>query len=284
MQKTISAILCLMLLLAVPTAFASSDIDLSGMTYDELIALREDINLAMWSSDEWDVVGIPEGMYRVGIDIPAGRYVMVHNVSTFSGGILYQADNLATGGYNVSRYADFYNTYASGNVTLLEKCYLDVTICPCAFTKAGSDVNGFTWTKEETPDIDSRLHGLSFSALIDLAKRIEDSIAALPSYQSVKIGKGLYTIGQDIPAGFWHIEADEGPWWWGYGTEWKWLSSTRVVVESAQSFLSEHEARNVQFRAGDYFDTTSESIIVSTYAADYGFVFFADGVTLNPSH
>ena len=51
-------------------------IDLSGMSYDELVALKDRINLAMWQSDEWQEVTVPQGVWKVGEDIPAGHWTV----------------------------------------------------------------------------------------------------------------------------------------------------------------------------------------------------------------
>ena len=49
MKKLITFCMTLALVLALaPAAFA--DVDLSGMTFDELVALRDQIDLAIWSS------------------------------------------------------------------------------------------------------------------------------------------------------------------------------------------------------------------------------------------
>lgn len=51
-------------------------INLSGMSYDELVALKDKINLAMWSSQEWQEVTVPQGVWKVGEDIPAGHWTV----------------------------------------------------------------------------------------------------------------------------------------------------------------------------------------------------------------
>ena len=58
------------------TAYAS-DIDLSGMSFDELVALKEKINLALWSSNEWQEVTVPAGIWEVGKDIPVGHWLIL---------------------------------------------------------------------------------------------------------------------------------------------------------------------------------------------------------------
>lgn len=53
---------------------ASADVDLSGMSYDELVALKDRINMAIWESEEWQEVTVPQGVWVVGEDIPVGKW------------------------------------------------------------------------------------------------------------------------------------------------------------------------------------------------------------------
>ena len=69
MKRILAVILSLLLFGSV----ALADVDLSGMTFDELVALRDKINLAIWESQEWQEVTVPIGVWRVGEDIPAGH-------------------------------------------------------------------------------------------------------------------------------------------------------------------------------------------------------------------
>lgn len=50
--------------------------DLSGMSYDELVDLKDTIDLAIWSSNEWQEVQVPYGVWVVGEDIPAGKWTI----------------------------------------------------------------------------------------------------------------------------------------------------------------------------------------------------------------
>ena len=54
----------------------AENIDLSSLTYAELVALKDRINLAMWQSEEWQEVTVPEGIWRIGEDIPAGHWTI----------------------------------------------------------------------------------------------------------------------------------------------------------------------------------------------------------------
>lgn len=78
-----AAALFLTLLLVLTSAMACAEVarskggvDLSGMSYDELVALKDQINLAIWASDEWQEVTVPQGVYEVGSDIPAGHWTI----------------------------------------------------------------------------------------------------------------------------------------------------------------------------------------------------------------
>lgn len=71
MKKVLCIIL--MIVLAIPIACAES-VDLSGLSFDELVALRDRINLAIWQADEWQEVTVPQGVWKVGEDIPVGHW------------------------------------------------------------------------------------------------------------------------------------------------------------------------------------------------------------------
>lgn len=53
---------------------AASDVDLSNLSFAELLELQQKVNHALWSCDEWKEVDVPMGVWDVGKDIPAGRY------------------------------------------------------------------------------------------------------------------------------------------------------------------------------------------------------------------
>ena len=75
MKKVISFVLCLALCCSV----ALAEVDLSGMSFDELVALKDKINLAIWNSQEWQEVTVPQGVWLVGEDIPEGHWTISCN-------------------------------------------------------------------------------------------------------------------------------------------------------------------------------------------------------------
>ena len=80
MKKIYALIFAALMILAIPTvAFATSgklDIDLSKLSYDELVELKDQINLAIWNSEEWQEVEVPHGVWLVGTDIPEGKWTV----------------------------------------------------------------------------------------------------------------------------------------------------------------------------------------------------------------
>ena len=68
---------CFLLVLVLLPVISLADLpDLSGLSYDELVQLRDRINLAMWNSEEWQEVTVPQGTWIVGEDIPAGHWTI----------------------------------------------------------------------------------------------------------------------------------------------------------------------------------------------------------------
>jgi hypothetical protein len=57
-------------------AIACADIDLSAMSFDELIELKAQIIAEIMSRDDFKEITVPAGKYVVGEDIPAGTYTI----------------------------------------------------------------------------------------------------------------------------------------------------------------------------------------------------------------
>lgn len=75
MKRVIAFVLCLLVTLSL-TATCFAGFDLSGLTFEELVALRDQINLAIWNSQEWQEVEVPQGVWEVGVDIPVGKWTI----------------------------------------------------------------------------------------------------------------------------------------------------------------------------------------------------------------
>lgn len=58
-------------------SFALADgIDLSGLSFSELADLRDRCQAEMMTRDDWQEVVVPQGIWEVGTQIPAGKWVV----------------------------------------------------------------------------------------------------------------------------------------------------------------------------------------------------------------
>jgi hypothetical protein len=71
-MKRLFALLLAALMLA--GSAAADPVDLSGLSFDQLVALRDQLNLAIWNSKEWQEVTVPAGVWTVGEDIPIAHW------------------------------------------------------------------------------------------------------------------------------------------------------------------------------------------------------------------
>lgn len=77
MKNTVRILPFLLALMLSAVTFAHAEtFDLSSLSYDELVSLKDQINLAIWNSQEWQEVTVPQGVWLVGEDIPAGTWTV----------------------------------------------------------------------------------------------------------------------------------------------------------------------------------------------------------------
>lgn len=77
--------ICLLLSLVLFPLVSLADLpDISGLSYDELVQLKDRINLAMWNSEEWQEVTVPIGVWTVGVDIPVGHWSISYSPDSSS--------------------------------------------------------------------------------------------------------------------------------------------------------------------------------------------------------
>lgn len=75
MKRCICILLFCIILLSVSSALAGG-VDLSAMSLGELVALKDQINLAIWNNQDWQEVTVPQGLWEVGKDIPEGQWTV----------------------------------------------------------------------------------------------------------------------------------------------------------------------------------------------------------------
>lgn len=117
----------------------ADNVDLSDMSFDDLVSLREQINLAIWSSSEWQQVDVPAGTYQIGVDIPAGHWTIFPYPDVMLN--IYYFDKLDKYGVNpavgwegwsftmadASKYSDWEKYPHQCDAVLAEGMYLQLT-------------------------------------------------------------------------------------------------------------------------------------------------------------
>ena len=116
MKRFIALVVCLLMVVGI--AAQAEDLDLSGMTYDELVKLKERINLAIWNSQSWQEVTVPVGVWEVGKDIPVGHWtISVPGEGKYAHATVYYCDKLDASGRNPAGKYDcdiYYNCMIRG--------------------------------------------------------------------------------------------------------------------------------------------------------------------------
>ena len=142
-------LLTIVLIIAMLIPAACAEIDLTGMSYDELIALKDKINLALWETKEWQEVLVLQGTYIVGVDIPAGQWTIKAapvqlSATICHGNVLNEKGNVEIGSGSgwfckevTSKDSVLFNEYNdtdSLDVVLIDGYYLTVTYASVIFT------------------------------------------------------------------------------------------------------------------------------------------------------
>lgn len=117
------ALLVLVILLV--GSLAVAEVDLSGMTYDEMVELRDQLDKAIWASDGWQYVQVPGGDYDVGVDIPAGRWTLV-GVDSYSSFQVYKSRELKDD-YSFDTLYESLDHNQHYNITLEDGQYIEIS-------------------------------------------------------------------------------------------------------------------------------------------------------------
>jgi hypothetical protein len=107
-------LLSILILLAMVSCAYAENIDLTGLSYEELVTLKDRINLAMWESKEWQEVVVPQGVWIVGKDIPAGHWTIKPHLEYYAS--VEVTDYLDVTGKSTDRWNKKCNYYCSENI------------------------------------------------------------------------------------------------------------------------------------------------------------------------
>ena len=112
-------LICIVLILMLPV-IALAD-DLSSMSYEELLTLRQQITAEIMSRPEWKEVEVPSGIWIVGKDIPVGTY-SIHPTARGAFLRVYTDKNKMIANQGIRT-----ESQAVGKIVLLEGYQVDVS-------------------------------------------------------------------------------------------------------------------------------------------------------------
>lgn len=101
-------------------ATALADVDLSGMSYEELVELEKQVEQAIWASDGWQEVTVPPGTYKIGEDIPVGKW-LIKPVDGARVDFYYCAEVDEAGSASTSSAYKYENLFSPSFVSMFEK-------------------------------------------------------------------------------------------------------------------------------------------------------------------
>ena len=205
MKRLLAALLCAALLLpalafgeAVPGAEPAAR---APLTAGDLAALRDQVISELQSRPERKPVQVPAGSWTVGEDFPAGSWSFRHSGGWISAYVEFsfrvgpttrREEFRLTAGQEIGR-----GTPAEGTVLQLDQA---VVMAPPSFASV---------TMKETA-VPREYRGLSLASrsaddLIRLQRELLSLVVLSPDCESVCLPAGIWTIGEDLPAGTWDV-------------------------------------------------------------------------------
>lgn len=137
-MKRITVLVLAALLLFCLTLSSSyaEDIDLSSLSYDELITLQSKLSLEIMQRPEFKAVKVPPGAYKVGVDIPAGKWTITASEGACE---VYWGKALDEYGVEIPwgdriDYLDDWGSYSTVSWTLVEGTYIVINRKAVTFT------------------------------------------------------------------------------------------------------------------------------------------------------
>lgn len=280
MRRFIAMVLCAVLLVG---AASAESIDLASMTYDELVELKECLNIAIWQSENWSEVTVPVGYWQVGVDIPAGTYALKTNMtSSFLRAYMDIDENGLYVGphYSFVLWADTKDAQSPIDV-------VELSDGMSVFVDYGDAI--FIPYQIDATQKYNRLSQVAYSELIAIKEELAQAIWEKGKWLDITIRPGIIQVGKDIPAGWWSISTDET-------VLNAWIQTGLVLYDdgdgihmtkSAEAATSQMDRPNFFFLGwvdklydvvaylpdGMYVDVSSDPILFSTHAGKDEFSF-----------
>ena len=191
------ALICIILILALLSSIVSvlAEMDFSEMSFNELLEAQEQLTTALWASDGWEEVRVPTGIYKIGEDIPAGRWTISitpdnkYYVTIYTGTELDETGNSVAYPYT---YESIHREQGNTSVTwtLKDGCYFSVENGDVLFTTPTTNSLGFgkgksqTDSEKETTSVATEEYEEKIETLQNQKDTLETQFSELKKYSS----------------------------------------------------------------------------------------------------
>lgn len=280
MKRLAAMILCAVLWVG---AVSAENIDLASMTYDELVELKDCLNIAIWQSENWSEVTVPVGYWQVGVDIPAGTYALKTNMT--SSWLLAYTDIDENGLYVGPHYSFDLRDDAKEAKSPID--VVELSDGMSVLVDNGEAI--FIPYQIDTAQKYNRISQMLYSELMALKAELDQAIWEKGKWLDITVRPGIIQVGKDIPAGWWRISTDET-------VLSAWIQTGLVLYDdgsgihstkSAEAATSQMDQPNFFFLGsvdklyevvvylpdGMYVDVSSDPILFSTHAGKDEFAF-----------
>ena len=228
-RRIIASFVSVLMVLSCCASFAQ-EIDLSGMHYEELVSLKEKIDLAIRNHEQWGEVEVPPGSYQVGVDIPTG-YWTVRCADDYSFTFVAWGAELNESGDGIVASSVNFDGYfldspngmfaTSCSFVAIEGYYILIDNAPAVFTPYSgpsdftyyrSKANSrFNWPQKQSDNImdvlgeNIDLSSMGYDELVLLKRKVNLAIWNSSAWWGVEVPTGSYQVGVDIPSGNWTV-------------------------------------------------------------------------------
>lgn len=127
MKKLIVLFITCFFILSTCSALA---VDLSSMSFSELLELQEEVSKALWASDEFQEVTVPVGLYEVGKEIPAGKWTLKKASDEFT---YFRLANKFSNG-DIHDFAFYSDLEEESTIVAVEGQYIQISEHPVIFS------------------------------------------------------------------------------------------------------------------------------------------------------
>lgn len=234
-RRIIASLVSVFMVLSCCASFAQ-EIDLSEMRYEELVSLKEKIDLVIRNHEQWEEVEVPPGLYQVGVDIPAGYWTVRcaddyrYTYIKWGAKLNESGDEILSSLFNCDYYfldnPNIENIYdddltTSCSFVAIEGYYILIDNAPAVFTpySGPSDFtyyrskakSRFNWPQKQSDNITDvlgeniDLSSMGYDELVLLKRKVNLAIWNSSAWWGVEVPTGSYQVGVDIPSGNWTV-------------------------------------------------------------------------------